>query len=47
MASKKNTVYLGFLDDQVTTQNQHHLNFTTSKVGGHPVSISLYMLLKI
>lgn len=38
MASKNLTVYLGFLDEQVNTKNQHHLSFAASKVGGVPVS---------
>ncbi|KAL7639466.1 UNVERIFIED_CONTAM: hypothetical protein RMT77_009967 [Armadillidium vulgare] len=36
MASKNLAVYLGFLDEQVNTKNQHHLSFAASKVGGVP-----------
>ncbi|KAB7495250.1 Programmed cell death protein 2-like [Armadillidium nasatum] len=41
MASKNLPVYLGFLDEQVNTKNQHHLSFAASKVGGVPKIVTI------
>ena len=38
MAVKNSSVILGFVDEQVTSRTQNAIDYTTSKVGGLPVS---------
>lgn len=40
MASNQVKVYLGYEDEYVTEKNKYQVNYTTSKIGGKPVSIS-------
>lgn len=38
MAKNHSTVFLGFLDEAITTKYQQSTDHTTNKLGGQPVS---------
>lgn len=38
MAKNQIKVHLGYDDEYVTDKNKYQVNFTTSKIGGKPVS---------
>lgn len=38
MAKNRSTVFLGFLDEAITTKYQNATDHTTNKLGGNPVS---------
>lgn len=40
MAKNIVKVWLGFEDEYITEKNKSHVNFTTNKIGGLPVSNS-------